>query len=60
MSRSFDGRGGSETSGERRQEWVSIVKTWGSKFEDRSQKSGQKLGDRKMGEDAVGDGDGAD
>jgi hypothetical protein len=62
-STSFGGRGASVTSGGLPQEWVSIVRTWGSRFEDRSQRQGQKLGDRKTDGDAVGrlgDGDGAD
>ena len=51
------------TSGGRQREWVSIVESWGSRFEDPLWKLGQRLGGRKTDGDAVGgldDGDGAD
>ena len=51
------------TSGERLREWVSVARTWGSRFGDRSQRLGRKLCDRKTDGDAVGHlggGDGAD
>ena len=60
MSKNFGGRGVNATSGGRPQEWVSIATTWGSKFGGLLQKLGQKLGDRKMDGDAVGDLDDGD
>lgn len=49
------------TFGGMRPEWVSIATTWGSRFGDRLRKPGQRLGDRRTDEGAVGglgDGDG--
>jgi hypothetical protein len=51
------------TFGVRRQEWVWIAATWGSRSGDRLPKPGQKLGDRMTDGDVVGglgDGDGGD
>ena len=48
------------TSEARRQEWVSIVTSWGSIFGDQLRKPGQRLGGMKMGGDAAGGPDGDD
>jgi len=59
-SRNFDVRGASVRAGARRQEWVSIATSWGSKFGDPLQKPGQRLCGRKTGGDAAGCSDGGD
>ena len=53
-------REGSETSGGRQQEWVSIAMSWDSRFGDLLWKLGQTLDGRKRDGDAVGDLDGDD
>lgn len=54
----------SATTGEMPQGWVSIAKTWDSRFGDRLPMPGQRLGGRKTDGDVVGDlgddGDGGD
>jgi len=47
-------RGASVTSEARRQEWVSIVTSWDSRFGDPLPMPGQRLGGRKTDGDAVG------
>jgi hypothetical protein len=61
-SRNFGVREASVTSEVRRQEWVSIATSWGSRSGDRLRKPGQRLGGRKTDGGAaggLGDDDGA-